>query len=140
MSERVWGNEYRSTVVCIDRYEGGVPAGRFYNPYLDVGIRFESITQFILRMESLLDQMKLPQAHTAARSFSAPPPDRAGGTAATESHKGELATFSLRIIFRQNASWQGSVAWLETGQEQSFRSALELILLLDSALSEARAA
>ena len=41
---------------------------------------------------------------------------------------------SVRILFRQNASWQGSVLWREGGQEERFRSALELVLLMDSAL------
>ena len=49
---------------------------------------------------------------------------------------GEKATFFLKVLFRQNAGWQGSVTWLEGGQEQSFRSVLELLGLLDSALSE----
>ena len=48
--------------------------------------------------------------------------------------RGEAATFALRILFRQNASWQGSITWLEGEAEQSFRSVLELILLMDSAL------
>ena len=44
-------------------------------------------------------------------------------------------TFAVRILFRQNASWQGSVTWLEGNREESFRSVLELIFLMDSALS-----
>jgi hypothetical protein len=48
-----------------------------------------------------------------------------------------MATFFVRIIFRQNASWQGSVLWLEGQREQRFRSALELIFLLDNALRSA---
>ena len=52
-----------------------------------------------------------------------------------QSASGKLATFYVRILFRQNASWQGSVAWLEGGSEQRFRSVLELLLLLDSALT-----
>ena len=42
----------------------------------------------------------------------------------------------VRILFRQNASWQGTVLWSEGGQEERFRSALELALLLDSALEQ----
>ena len=60
----------------------------------------------------------------ARRSFQLPLP----------ASRGELATFAVRIIFRQNASWQGSVVWLEGEREESFRSALELVLLMDSAL------
>jgi hypothetical protein len=40
----------------------------------------------------------------------------------------------VRVLFRQNASWQGSLTWLEEGKEESFRSVLELLLLMHSAL------
>jgi len=39
------------------------------------------------------------------------------------------------VIFRQNASWQGSLAWIEKNIEEPFRSALEMFMLIDSALS-----
>ena len=46
-----------------------------------------------------------------------------------------LATFQLSVLFRQNASWQGSLTWLERAEEARFRSVLELVGLLDSALA-----
>ena len=48
-------------------------------------------------------------------------------------HNGDVATFAVRVLFRQNASWQGSILWVEGDREESFRSVLELIFLLDSA-------
>jgi len=51
--------------------------------------------------------------------------------------RGEQATFEMQIIFRQHTSWQGVITWLEEKMEQSFRSVLELILLMDSALRKA---
>lgn len=136
MTTRAWGNEYRTTTVCIDSYENGVPTGRFYNPYLEGGRRFESLTQFLLEMEQALDAMEFPKAFSAVRSF-APLPDRRSPASGPDFCMGAIATFSVRIIFRQNASWQGSVFWQEGEREQSFRSALELIFLLDSALHHA---
>ena len=35
----------------------------------------------------------------------------------------EPNTFIIRVQHRQNASWQGSVQWVEGGKEQHFRSA-----------------
>ena len=35
-------------------------------------------------------------------------------------------TFILNIYNRQNATWQGSVTWVEKKEKQQFRSALEL--------------
>ena len=43
-------------------------------------------------------------------------------------------TFVIDIMDQQNASWQGSVKWINTGKQENFRSALELLRLIDSAL------
>lgn len=131
---KAWGNEYRSTIVCIDSYENGVLSGRFFNPYLDTGQTFDSLTQFLSRMEQALDTMNFPQAYTATRTFTAPPKSCIN-CPGTELRKGQAATFVVKVLFRQNASWQGSVLWQEGGKEQSFRSVLELIFLMDSALN-----
>ena len=48
--------------------------------------------------------------------------------------RGNAATFEMRVLFRQHASWQGELLWLEKNTRQSFRSVLELITLMDSAL------
>jgi hypothetical protein len=45
-------------------------------------------------------------------------------------------TFIIKILDRQNASWQGSVTWVEEGKTQNFRSALELLKLIDGALDD----
>ena len=42
-------------------------------------------------------------------------------------------TFILNIYNRQNATWQG---WVEKKEKQQFRSALELLKLIESALDE----
>lgn len=134
MGGRIRGNEYRTTVVCIDSYDQGILVGRFYNPYLKHGEHFQSLTQFLFKMEQALDAMQLPQSFSAMRAFAPPPEPKTGGPPEPELQEGKLATFAVRVIFRQNASWQGSVTWLEDNREQSFRSVLELILLMDSAL------
>ena len=43
-------------------------------------------------------------------------------------------TFILNIYNRQNATWQGSVTWVEKKEKQQFRSAL--LKLIESALDE----
>ena len=49
---------------------------------------------------------------------------------------GHKASFIVRVTRRQNATWQGSISWTERGVTKHFRSALELIKLIDSALDE----
>lgn len=137
MGERFTGNEYRTTTLCVDSYERGVPTGRLYNPARPESIAFQSLSQLLIRLQELLDGMKFPQAFTLTRSFSAERtgPEKDKGPPGAE-QRGELATFAVRVLFRQNSSWQGSVAWLEGRREESFRSALELIFLLDSAMGQ----
>ena len=133
MANRAWSEEYRTTTVCVDASEGGVRSGRFYNSFLPEGKVFRCLVEFLKEMERFLDKMDFPRAFTALRTFhteseetSAPQP--------VQVETGRKATFAVRVLFRQNATWQGSVTWLEGKQEQSFRSALELIFLITSAL------
>ena len=135
MTNRAWEARYRSTTVCIDSYEDAVPVGRFYNPYLKDGRTFQSLSQFLIEMERALDIMSFPKSFTTPRSF-APPPVHITGPPEEQPRRGKTATFTLKVLFRQNASWQGTVTWLEGRREQNFRSVLELILLMDSAIQE----
>lgn len=131
------GNEYRTTWVCVDSYDDGVLVGRFYNPNYEEGVSFRSLSQFLVKMEDMLNDMNFPQSFTVARSFSTPVPELSDDSnLEVRSHVGELATFVVRILFRQNASWQGSVTWLEKNKEESFRSVLEMILLMNSAMED----
>jgi hypothetical protein len=133
MTNRAWGAEYRTTTVCIDSYENVVPVGCFYNPYLERATRFRSLTQFLTEMERALDTMDFPRSFTATRSFASPPIWDTGPPEET-APQGKLATVAVKVLFRQNTSWQGTVTWLEGRREQSFRSVLELIQLMDSAI------
>ena len=43
-------------------------------------------------------------------------------------------SFIINILQQQNASWQGTITWVDENKTQNFRSALELIRLIDSTL------
>ena len=133
MSGKVWGEEYRTIYVCIDGYRDGIFGGRLFHPSCKDGKSFQCLSQFLREVERILDDMDFPKAYTTQRTFG-PKQTTQGKQPETESQIGLLATFAVRILFRQNASWQGSIVWLEGKQEQSFRSALELIFLISSAL------
>ena len=45
-------------------------------------------------------------------------------------------TFEISVKFMQNSTWQGQIHWVEKDQKQNFRSALEMIKLMDEALTE----
>lgn len=46
------------------------------------------------------------------------------------------STFVLRVLYRQNATWQGDIQWLDEkeGGKRFFRSLLEMIVLMNDAL------
>ena len=52
-----------------------------------------------------------------------------------ERQTGAQGAFLVQILGRQNATWQGTVTWLDGRESQSFRSVLELIHLMDSAIA-----
>lgn len=128
-------NRYRNIMVCIDSYEKEIIKGRIYNPCIDGNIEFYGLMHFVNILEELLETMNFPQAYEQKRRFqmmSMEPYDVKENVAEI---KGALATFELKILFRQNASWQGTINWLEKDQEECFRSALELFVLMGSALA-----
>ena len=45
-----------------------------------------------------------------------------------------MGRFVVQIEQCENATWQGSILWTEKNITQQFRSALELIKLMDSAV------
>ena len=49
-----------------------------------------------------------------------------------ENKHGEKGTFVIYVKYRQNATWQGEMLWLEGNLKISFRSVLELLKLIDS--------
>ncbi|MCL2814509.1 MAG: hypothetical protein FWD23_07905 [Oscillospiraceae bacterium] len=53
----------------------------------------------------------------------------------TEKEKISESTFLVKIKYRQNSTWQGSVQWLEAGKTQNFKSCLELMRLMDMAVT-----
>lgn len=57
MSPKQWENGYRTTTICIDSYEKGVPVGRFYNQYCPEGVSFYGAIDLIKKMETMLEQM-----------------------------------------------------------------------------------
>ena len=48
----------------------------------------------------------------------------------------QTGTFLVKIINSQNSTWQGSVTWVEEQKVQNFRSALELLKLIDGVIGQ----
>ena len=50
--------------------------------------------------------------------------------------KSKKNSFVIRLLAFQNSTWQGEITCLDTKEKQLFRSALELLRLIDSAIDD----
>lgn len=130
-------------VLCVDSKNADDVLGRFYNRFGTEPTAFHSSFDLIMKMDEFFDKINFPQASLKTRSFL-------GGTQAAAGkrpnevqrvddmmeHRGDLATFVVHVQYRQNATWQGKIVWTDKKKECAFRSALEMIKLMDEAIGE----
>ena len=131
--------QLKTGIVSIDSYEGKQMQGRLSYPFLDNSIEFTNVMQMLEAIQNVVSDLGYTQDYCKFRSFHMTPDSGeigAGRKEAPEFSRGKLATFRVKIVFKQNASWQGIISWEETGREQNFRSVLEMLFLMDSALTE----
>ena len=130
--------ELKTSIIKVYSYRKKNLSGTFYNPYYQDEQCFENLTQLLIIIESLQDAISYPQKSMEWRTFNKDADKQfiSNGVAGGYEKDKPLATFQINIVFRQNASWQGSVRWLENSLETEFRSALELIFLIDNVLTD----
>ncbi len=135
------------TLVCVNKVIAHDPTGTFFNPYMNGERKFTGIINLIDQMDAFFDQQGFPQAFNQYRSFQKTSSNRSNqaeevveqmGEEMFEIKRGEKATFVIQVQFRQNSTWQGTITWTEQKKIQHFRSTLEMIKLMDSALAAAQ--
>lgn len=128
--------------ICIDRVKDGCFGGRIYHKFDQKPVQFCGAEGIILTLEQLMDELSYPQASVQTRRFTTAKAQRSGLVMEKKeineptAYSGREATFVVHVKYRQNATWQGVVTWAEKKKQKSFRSALELIKLMDSAIEE----
>lgn len=133
--------------ICIDNNQKHENQGRFYHRYSVDPILFTDLTSLLIEADRLMDKIDYPQASIRSRNFfddrqeniKEKGAERVKTTDNILSESGKKATFVVNVQYRQNATWQGKVLWAETEKSCNFRSALELLKLIDGALEEAKA-
>lgn len=133
--------EARNLRVCIDAYHNGSPEGRLYSAFEIEPFAFSAVMPLVRHIEDLLDATMHTQRFEERRALiehRTPIMMRKPyeGWREAPYTSGKLATFTLHISFRQNASWQGEVTWNEPRRSCFFRSALELLCIIDDVLLE----
>ncbi len=138
-------------ILCIDRIDHNYKVtGRIYHGYRSEAMGFSSMAEAILSMDQFYDEMKYPFPGTKTRCFGKErepvvipykrteplKKERTVSDKELLNHKGKRGTFIVRVEQRQHSSWQGRVTWMEKGETVAFRSALELLKLIDQALKQ----
>lgn len=147
-------------VLCVDSCSGHVFKGSFYHLYSKEPIVFDNQDQLIFGMEEFFDSILFPHPANNVRSFADTKKKRENkncDVSSLESRQlrmnniikkrekvmddqellgkhGDLGSFIVRVQHRQNSSMQGRVTWVEKNKTVFFRSAWEMIRLIDSAL------
>lgn len=50
--------------------------------------------------------------------------------------KNDGGTFLIQVQYNQNSTWQGKILWVEKNKTQYFRSALEMLMLMESGMKD----
>lgn len=129
--------------LCIDKRLDADYNGKVYDQYHEEPVRFRGMLDALRCVEFYLDRMDFPQRSTVQRTFRKQAivlddygkrPVREEIMSNLENKKGEEGTFIVQVKYRQNATWQGQVVWAEKNKKMYFRSALELLRLIDDAM------
>ena len=133
--------------VCVDDITHGEVDGRLYHRFAVEPVNFNGVGELLTAMESLFNAINYPQASTEVRNFRSKrgavepkkieeKPEAIVDGLDVVNHRGEKASFVIQVLYRQNASWQGLIRWVEYDVTQEFRSALEFLKLIDSCVDE----
>ena len=112
----------REAIVTVKTYKNGIMDGYLQHPRLQERAAFQSLSQMVLFLDELLDLENCPDQ---------PLPLVCPQAGLNEG----MHVFRIQILFREHYTWQGRLIWLNENQEAAFRSAIELLKLLDEILA-----
>lgn len=130
-------------VVCVNSFDHENISGCFYHAYQEEPVVFENFDQLIFRMDDFFDKINYPRAAVNVRSFSEPhnhnihserTAKRIMSDDSLLKKHGDIGTFIIRVQQRQNSTWQGRVTWADQNKTLNFRSVIELLHLIESAI------
>ena len=117
--------------------------GFIYSKYFNKTFQFYNEYQMLSAMDDLFDSVAFPQALFEKRSFLSRKikkiiikADDGMEEIAENALQNEKTTFVVHVQYRQNATWQGSITWVEQNRTQNFRSSLEMLKLMEEASTQ----
>jgi hypothetical protein len=119
--------------------------GCLFHGYSKEGIPFHNYEEIIKAAENLFNALGFPHMGTGDRDICGRThtyQKKEGMTRVMKDEDllqqhGDMGTFVIRVQHRQHSSWQGRVTYLEKDQTVYFRSALELVKIIDGVLDQA---
>lgn len=139
-------SSYSRICIYVDSITTCELSGRlfFYNSGKE--LQFHDVIEMIRLIDQAFNSAACPQSSVESRSFG----KKAKTANETRDHLMEepvanivvdkdrenKATFIIHVKYRQNATWQGEIKWVNKNKVQYFRSSLEMIKLMDTALAE----
>lgn len=127
-------------ILCVDYYRDEKINGRIYHRYQTEPIRIGGMLEAVFEIDAFFDRFGYPFPGTESHYFiKHEKTQRIKMTRKLSDEEmlknnGEQGTFIIRVEQRQHSSWQGRVTWVEEGKTENFRSALELLKMIDGAL------
>lgn len=111
--------------VAVDDYAERRMQGRISYAAKEQEVPFGSIMELVEQMDVLADCLSNQKEEKLPLQICS-----------SYLNQGRAATFLIRLLFLENATWQGMVYWREAGRRINFRSFLELIQIMDATLAD----
>ena len=137
--------------IALLSYENGVICGHLHSPVLKKSIQFQNLTELILMMDQIMQDFNIPPEDGKHRSFTSPNKSihiRLNYQDLRQDNfekylnrslvypKKSKDIFMVKVMYRQNNTWQGKITWLRTNRVTFFRSELELANLIYSVIDK----
>lgn len=137
--------------IALLSYENGVVCGDLHSPVLKKSIQFHNLTELILIMDQIMQDFNIPPEDGKHRSFTSPNKSihiRLNYQDLRQDNfekylnrslmypKKSKDIFMVKVMYRQNNTWQGKITWLKTNRTRFFRSELELANLIYSVIDK----
>lgn len=137
--------------IALLSYENGVLCGHLHSPVLKKSIQFHNLTELILIMDQIMKDLNIPEYderyhHVIIKNqlLDVELDYQELKQNNFEKYlnrslmylKKSKDIFMVKVMYRQNNTWQGKITWLRTNKTRFFRSALELVELIYSVIDK----
>jgi len=137
--------------IALLSYENGVICGHLHSPVLKKSIQFHNLTELILIMDQIMKDLNIPEYderyhHVIIKNqlldveldYQELKQDNFEKylNRSLMYPKKSKDIFMVKVMYRQNNTWQGKITWLRTNRVRFFRSELELANLIYSVIDK----